>query len=326
MKTIALLCYQNFQILDLTGPMEVFHQLNTLDKPTYRIKVISEPGGLVTASNGLQVATQKWSSLRDCHTLVVIGGVGIEHAVSNKNFLRFIQRHTSRVERMVSVCSGSLALAAAGSLSGKSATSHWRYIARLSELDTSIRIEPDAIYIEDGKVFTSAGVTAGMDLALALVERDSSRQAAMKIARNLVMAYRRDGGQSQYSEKLRAQQCDDDVLSDVCLYIQDNLQRDLRVEVLARRCAMSSRNFSRKFTRIMKCSPGQYVEQRRIERAKDLLNNKSIALKALVEQCGYQNLDVFRRAFYRNVGVSAAAYQKRFGPGATLQQDLGVER
>jgi transcriptional regulator GlxA family with amidase domain len=312
-KKIAFLCFERFQALDLSGPMEVFYQSQVQGGCRYDISLLSVEGGAVCASNGMSVNTECLSNLDDLDALLVVGGLGVEDAILDKTFLRFIRRQSAQVNRLISICSGSLALAAAGVLKNKQATSHWKYTHRLHQLDSTIDVKPDAIYVEDGRVFTSAGVTAGLDLALAIVERDNSKQVAMAIAKNLVMPYRRAGGQSQFSEKLRAQQTQESVFSELCHYIQNNLQADLKVESLAQWCAMSARNFSRRFTEQLKCAPGQYVEFARIEKAKELLSEGEIALKTVAHECGYDSIDVFRRAFRRSAGVSAVEFRKSFG-------------
>ncbi len=313
MRKLAFVCFPGFQSLDLSGPMEVFDYAREAGKPCYQSYVFSKNGGTVKSSSGLEVQTQKFRALKNIDTLIAIGGSGVYEAVKDKALIRYIQKQSTKVRRVVSICSGSFLLAEAGLLTGKKATTHWSSADLLSQTYPDIEVEPDAIYTRDGKVATSAGVTAGMDLSLALVEEDQGREKAMSIARMLVIYYRRSGGQSQFSEPLKAQSIDDERFSNLCTYIQKHLQEDLSVSALANKLSMSDRNFSRCFTEVVGESPGKYVESIRLTAAKSHLEDSAMSIQEVAYACGFKSVEILRRLFQRRYEINPKEYRSRFG-------------
>lgn len=312
-RKLAFLCYPQFQSLDLSGPMEVFAQANKHTDIKYEIHILSESGGLNAATSGMQVVTEKFCSLAGFDSLIMLGGDGVHQVCENNEYIAYLQEQSGKVQRIISVCSGSLALAKAGLLNGRRATSHWGQVERLASYGQNIVVDPDAIYVRDGNVYTSAGVTTGMDLALSLVEDDHGRNIAMKIAKNLVVFYLRQGGQSQYSEPLKIQSLENDGIRKLCDFIRDNISAQLDVMTLAQRINMSERNFSRIFTKTVGCSPGKFVEQVRLDAARLHLENSRHSLDKIAQLSGFSSAEILRRVFYRQLNVSPAEYRQRFG-------------
>ena len=207
----------------------------------------------------------------------------------------------------------SLFYSLAGLLDGKRATSHWTVTQYLSRISTDITVAEDVIFIRDGNAYTSAGVTTGMDLALALVEADYGRDLAMSIARMLVIYYRREGGQSQYSDLLKSQSLESHTFRDLCTYIHQHPRDNLSIGSLAQRAVMSERNFSRSFTCEVGVSPGKFVEQARFKAAKALLEDTVIGLESIADKSGFASAEVLRRVFKKIQGVAPANYRRRFG-------------
>ncbi len=292
--------------------MEVFAYARQQEQPCYGLQLLSKEGGIIASSSGLEIQTQKFKPLKNIDTLVVVGGTGVYDALKDETTLRFIQQQSIGVRRVVSICSGSFLLAAAGLLTGKRATTHWYAIDQFAAAYPEVTLEPDAIYVRDGSISSSAGVTAGIDLSLALVEEDLGRDIAMSIARALVIYYRRPGGQSQFSEPLKAQSIDPKKFGALCEYIQKNLQADLSVAALARRAAMSERNFSRSFSEVVALSPGKYVERIRLDSARKQLENTKKNLQEIAHDCGFNSAEVLRRLFKRHHQISPSEYRQHF--------------
>ncbi len=217
-----------------------------------------------------------------------------------------------RVRRVASVCSGALLLAEAGVLDGRPATTHWSDLPELRTRYAKVRVEPDAIYTRDGEVWTSAGITAGMDLALAMVAADHGQGLALKVAKRMVMASKRSGGQSQFSSQLQAQDLPDQ-FEQLAAWIAGNLKTRLDIDLLAARLHMSSRQFMRRFQASFGTTPQKYVEQQRIEAAKPLLESTGKDIKRIATECGFASDEAMRRAFARQLGVSPRDYRERFG-------------
>jgi transcriptional regulator GlxA family with amidase domain len=295
--------------LDVSGPYEVFSAAGA-----YRVEVAAPRRGLFTAWSGLQLRADV--ALRDLRgridTLIVAGGDEAFAMTQDLGFVRNLARAAARSRRVASICTGAFALAAAGLLDGHRATTHWRHIDLLRSSYPAVHVEADPIYVRSGNVYTSAGVTAGMDLALALVEEDRGHQAAMAIAREFVLFVRRPGGQSQFSTALAAQTADSEPLRELQAWIVDNLTADLPVETLAERTHMSTRNFARVFTREVGQSPARYVDTLRVEAAVRRLEESTDSLEAIATRCGFGSADSMRRSFLRTRGVAPSAYRQRF--------------
>ncbi len=320
-RRIALVAYPDFEPLDLTGPFSVFagtanwlREAQGIKAETYTVEVIGAEVGLLRASGGLGIMVDRsFRTIRDgIDTLLVVGGPGTRNAVRDNELLTWLRRIAPRVRRIGAVCTGSFILARAGLLDGKRATTHWAWGAELARLYPRVLVDADPIFIRDGNTYTSAGVTAGMDLALALVEEDYGREVALHIARDLVLYVRRPGGQSQFSTLLVAQSQDRAPLRELQTWIAENVDMDLSVPTLARRMAMSPRHFARVFTREVGMTPGQFVEKIRVEAARRRLEESPHGMKHVAVDCGFGSADTMRRAFLRTLHVAPVVYRGRF--------------
>ncbi|MFE5873450.1 GlxA family transcriptional regulator [Streptomyces roseifaciens] len=314
-RTVLIVLFDDVQSLDVTGPAEVFAGAASWsgDPATYRVRTATLDGGPVRTSSGLRVAPDH--ALHDApapHTLLVPGGEGTR--APDPRLIGWLREHAPRAERVVSVCTGAFLLAAAGLLEGRRATTHWAFCAALAARFPSVRVEPDPIYVRDGNVVTSAGVTAGIDLALALVEDDLGREPALAVARNLVVFLRRPGNQTQFSAPLAAQTARRPRLRDVQHWIVENPAADLSVEALAARAGLSPRHFARAFQSETGMTPGRYVDRVRLEAARRQLEDAADGVEEVSRACGYGTPEAMRRAFVRALGTSPAEYRRRFRP------------
>jgi transcriptional regulator GlxA family with amidase domain len=242
----------------------------------------------------------------------VAGGTGVGALEDDERFLEALRSAADRSRRVAGVCTGAFLLAAAGLLERRRATTHWASCALLAERHPETEVDPDPIFVRDGNVYTSAGVTAGMDLALALVEEDLGRETALTTARWLVLFVKRPGGQAQFSAQLAAQTADRAPLRELQAWIPDHLDRDLSVPALARRAQMSDRNFARAFRRETGMTPAAYVEAARVESARIALESGDLPVESIARQTGFGTVETLRRAFRRRVGVSPHDYRSRF--------------
>jgi len=313
---IAILAFPRVQLLDVVGPADVFaeaaRQLG--DPRAYRMQVISTEARTLKGSSGIKlmadadVTTHRGS----IDTLLVAGSPHVDEIAENKGLQKWLQRQSMQVRRIASVCSGAFVLAAAGLLDGKKVATHWNSAERLAAAYPNTEVDPDAIYVKDGKLYTSAGVTAGMDLALAMVEEDHGRELALRVAREMVMFLKRPGGQSQYSAHLAAQTAERSAIRDVQEHVLSHLRTDLTVPTLAATVSMSERNFARVFRSETGMTPAEFVESARIDAARRRVEESEVPLKKLADDVGYANADGLRRAFVRRLGVSPSEYRKRF--------------
>jgi transcriptional regulator GlxA family with amidase domain len=321
-RRVAILVYDGVQSLDLTGPLEVFAGANFYLRerdpaapPTYRIEVIASTTNVLRSGSGLRLhADRIYRDVRGIDTLVVAGGGAdaVTAAAADRSLLRWLAATGRRVRRLTSVCSGAFLLAEAGLLDGRRATTHWQGTELLAQRYPRITVEPDAIFVRDGHVYTSAGVTAGIDLALALVEEDLGHDVALAIARRLVVFLKRPGGQSQFSSLLAAQATPPGPLRDLPQWIVANLAADLAVEPLAARAAMSARNFARVFRRETGMTPAKFVEHARVDAARRLLEDAALSLDEVASRCGFSSAEQLRRTFHRHLRVVPIDYRKRF--------------
>jgi transcriptional regulator GlxA family with amidase domain len=320
-RRIVMVGFPDLQILDVTGPLEVFSRTarwlmdNGHRKDlAYSVELVAAKAGPLEASSGLTlVADRRFRDLRgDVDTLLVAGGRGARAAAQDATLLAWLARFAPRVRRLGSVCTGTFVLAAAGLLDGRHATTHWGSCDTLSKLHPDVTIEPDPIFVRDGSVYTSAGVTAGMDLALALVEEDFGRHVALETARQLVLFLRRPGGQSQFSTQLAVQAADREPLRELQQWIADHLSSDLSVTTLADRVAMSPRHFARVFATELGMTPARFVELQRVEAARRRLEESTDSVDEVAATCGFGGAEVMRRAFLRTVRVSPSDYRNRF--------------
>jgi transcriptional regulator GlxA family with amidase domain len=270
-------------------------------------------GPVETQSGIAVVARRALGAVRDgVDTLLVAGGLGTRTALDDRALIGAIRRLAPRVRRLGSVCSGSFLLAEAGLLDGRRATTHWMWCDSLEQRYPRVRVDPDPIFVRDGNVWTSAGVTAGMDLALALVEDDLGRDLALHTARQMVLFLRRPGGQSQFSAQLAVQAADRQPLRELQAWIVDHPDSDCSVPALAQRVAMSPRNFARVFLREIGLTPAHYVERVRVEAARRRLEDSTDGVDAIAASCGFGTAETMRRTFLRHVRVAPSDYRTRF--------------
>lgn len=312
------LAFPRVSLLDLAGPWEVFLQANRLSGrrgPPYRLELAGGDGdAMVRSDGGMFIASQRdaTSYRGPIDTLIVpAADMGLTFDPSGHP-AKLVRRLSRRSRRVVSICAGAFYLAAAGLLDGKVATTHWLASKELSERYPEITVQADSIFVKDGNVYTSAGVTAGIDLALALVEEDLGRELALNCARHLVVFMRRPGGQSQFSTTLESQHVDDDAISELVSWASDNLNADLSVASMAKHARMSSRNFSRVFRKAVGETPAAFVEKLRVEAARRLLEDTELSLVAIADACGFGSADSMRRSFHRVVEVAPSHYRRRF--------------
>ena len=316
---VVMLGFPQAQVLDITGPLEVFSRTarwlaehRGTRVPAYTTEFVSARAGPVAMSNGLGlVATRRFADVNDADTLLVAGGIGWEAAVADAALLAWLAAQSSRVERLGSICNGAMLLAAAGLLEGRAATTHWAYLDRLAKLAPKSRVDRDALYVRSGNIYTSAGVTAGMDLALALVEQDHGKAVALAVAQELVLFLKRPGGQSQFSRHLEAQRRDD-LFGELELWMLEHPAEDLSVGKLARRMSMSPRHFARLFAERLGASPGAYVRRLRVEQARRRIEEGASRLKRVARDCGFADEQALRRNFQDLVGITPAEYRARF--------------
>jgi len=317
---VAMVIYPGASSLDVTGPLEVFslanHQLREEGRYTndfYATQILAESAGPVGTASGVKLyADYGFQGIKDIHTLLLSGGPPTSYDVlrNNADFMQWLVDQEPRVERLGSICTGAMILAKAGLLDGHRATTHWADAAALQKYP-DIQVDPDAIYVRDGKIYTSAGVTAGIDLALALVEEDHGRSLALSIARIMVLYLKRDGGQQQYSSYLM-NQLQSDRFSGLVEWIYQNLQEPLTVEKLAQESAMSPRNFARCFSRELGVTPARFVESIRVEKACQLFSEQNLSQEKVAWLCGFQSQEQLRRTFRRHKGILPSEFRRRF--------------
>jgi transcriptional regulator GlxA family with amidase domain len=314
-RDVVIVAFPGLQGLDLVGPMEVFSTTNRhLQQPAYRIEVAALEAGPVETSSGLALHAHR--SIADVterlDTLIVVGGDGTEAAVFDAPFVDEVRRMAGLADRVSSVCSGAFLLAQAGLLDGRRATTHWTVCDLLATSFPRVEVDPDPIFVRDGNVYTSAGVAAGMDLALALVEDDHGRDIALAVARQLVLFLRRPANQSQFSAQLAAQMADRDGLRDAQRRVIDHPESDCSVAALARVAAMSERHFARCFTEEVGVTPARYVERVRVETARRLLEDTEEGVEAIAARAGFGTAETMRRTFLRTLHASPSEYRMRF--------------
>jgi transcriptional regulator GlxA family with amidase domain len=321
-RRVVLVAFDGLQGLDLVGPAEVFSMASRLAPGAYSIEVVAPEKREISTSSGLHLLPDR--SLASCRgaidTLIVVGGQGVPQALAEGNVVSWMKKAAARSRRVASVCNGAFFLARAGLLDGRRATTHWVACELLQRRHPEVDVEPDAIFVKDGDVYSSAGVTAGMDLSLALVEEDLGRETALEVARWLVLFLKRPGGQSQFSAQLSAQIAEREPLRDVQAWIAENLDGDLSVPALAERACMSPRNFARAFRREVGVTPAIYVEGARVEAARVALDGSREPIESVARRCGFGTVETMRRAFHRRLGVGPSSYRERFFTLATERE------
>lgn len=312
---IAILALPGVQALDVTGPADVFSEAAAqIGGTSYRVEVIGVSSTPITSSAGIVMLPHRTIQDTDApiDTLLVTGAPNFKPAMNDGNLLNWIARSARSARRFGSVCTGTFLLGAAGLLEGCTVTTHWQHAAELASAFPAANVEPDNIFIREGALCTSAGVTAGMDLALALVEEDFGRALALNVARRLVMFLKRPGGQSQFSTHLAAQIAMRSTIQEIQYWIIENLREDLSVGKLASHSAMSVRNFARAFRKEIGVTPAHFVETARVDFARRMLEETPVSLQRVAECCGFNGVDGLRRAFMRCLGVGPHDYRTRF--------------
>jgi transcriptional regulator GlxA family with amidase domain len=314
-RTIVLVAFDRLQLLDLAGPLEVFDAADqVVGGGRYRTIVATPGGARVRSTSRLEVGAD--ASLDDLpariDTLLVVGGRGTRALMGDEAFLTQIRDLAGRSRRITSVCSGALVLAAAGLLDGFQATTHWQWCDLLAQTSAEIDVLPDQIYVHDRDRWTSAGVTAGIDLALALVEADHGPEVAHQVAAWLVVFARRPGGQAQFSAQLQAQAARTPAVAEVQRWLPDHLSADLTVDRLAERAGMSPRSFARTFRAETGTTPAVHVEELRVEAARRLLETTDLTVGAIARRVGLRHAETLHRAFARRVGTTPDRYRQHF--------------
>jgi transcriptional regulator GlxA family with amidase domain len=316
-RTVIFVAYPGVSVLDVVGPAEVFTAANWITRSgsSYRLLVASEDGEPIAGNSGLRLDVDgSLSSIKGrVDTVLISGGLTYVEAMRSDELLAEVRRIAGRARRVGSICTGALVLAATGLLDGRTATTHWAFCDDLARDFPEITVEPDRIFVRDGNVFTSAGVTAGMDLALALVEADHGIEVARKVARWLVIFVQRPGGQSQFSERLAHAVPLDSAVRAVLDEIAADPSGDHSVPRLAERAALSERHFARVFIAETGTTPARFVERARVEAARDLLDAGHMPVDTVADEVGFGSAETMRRAFLRVLGVGPADYRARFG-------------
>ena len=323
---IALFAYPDVQALDLSGPLEMFARATRLLRdegrthPGYSLVVVGTATGPITASSGFRfLPDTTFRALRsEVDTLLVVGGRGVGALMGDRDVLEWLRRMAGRVRRLGSVCTGAFLLAEAGLLDGRAVSTHWSRAEELAQRYPRVRVEQDRIWVRDGNLYTSAGVSAGMDLALALIEEDLGADVALAVARAMVMYLRRPGDQSQYSAPLRLQAAETPSVRALMAWATEHPASDLSVPALARRVGKSPRHLTRVFRKELGVAPAEAVEQLRLEAARRALQQSSAGLEEVAARCGFGSAEVLRRVFLRALHVTPSAYRARFSAQARV--------
>jgi transcriptional regulator GlxA family with amidase domain len=316
-RIVEVLAYPSVKLLDVSGPIQVFSSANAFmaraeEAMPYAIRIVARGGERVEASGGVELAVHPLSPIGAAlDTLVIAGGEGVDAAAADPLLIDWVRERAKQARRTASVCTGAFLLAASGMLDGRRAVTHWAFCAELARRFPAVRVEPDPIFVQDGAVWTSAGVTAGIDLALALVEEDLGRAAALAVARYLVVFLKRPGGQAQFSEFLSLQAAEDKfaALHD---WISNHLADDLSLPALARQAGMSERSFSRHYAESTGLTPARAIERLRVEGARHLLSETRLPVKRISRRCGFGSEETMRRSFLRLLDTTPQDYRARF--------------
>lgn len=326
-RHIGIVAFNNCELLDVCGPLDIFHWTNVLmqqhrqvprpdskaPQPAYSFEILAEQAGPVNTLSGVKICADRGfaDAGDEFDTLIVAGGAYVEPR-QNREMVEWLKQRSRRARRLASICTGAFLLAECGLLDGRKATTHWGYCDELARDYPALTVEPDRIYIRDEGFYTSGGITAGIDLALALVEEDCGSEIANRVARFLLVFFRRPGGQSQFSSFIPAEAKTRMDLRELQAWVIDHPAADLSVEALAERLSMSPRNFSRIFLKEVGTTPASFVEQVRLNVARSKIEQTQLPLKAVSEQSGFGNDEQMRRAFQRHLKISPQDYRERF--------------
>lgn len=310
-RKLVFVVFPNFQLLDVAGPIAAFEMANRMKPKTYELTLASQEGSTVESSAGTMLLTTPFAQVFDSDTVIAVGGEGVIEATTSVEMLTFIRDLSQKARRVASVCSGAYLLASAGLLNGRKATTHWRRSADFKRRFPDVSLDEDRIYVNDGNLWTSAGISAGIDLSLALIADDLGEQIARHVARQLVVYYRRPGGQSQYSALLDMGM-GDGRFAGLLDYIRSNLEKRLSVCDLADQTCMSPRHFARCFSSEIGTTPARAVELLRVEAASAALESGNGSVQVVARQCGFTDVERMRRAFIRLKGVPPSAVKRHF--------------
>lgn len=326
-RAVHVLAFDDVQLLDVAGPLQVFSTANDFAAQRglaipYAPRVVAANARSVASSAGLAFFAAPLPAAREpSDTLIVAGGWGVHDATRDPRLVDWVRRRAARTRRVASVCSGAFVLAAAGLLDGRRAVTHWSRCEELARRYPGVRVDPDPIFVRDGNVWTSAGVTAGIDLALALVENDLGRALALDVARHLVVFLKRPGGQAQFSTALTLQH-EGGGFSELHAWAAANPGADLSVAALAARAGMSERSFMRRYREATGKTPARAIEQMRVEAARNLLAGGPLPIKRIAAHCGFGCEETMRRSFLRMLGVTPRAYRERFAPHGARTENV----
>jgi transcriptional regulator GlxA family with amidase domain len=325
---IVIVGFAPAQMLDITGPLDVFTAANQaaaaagLPLP-YEVELAAPSIGLLATSSGVSIHASRdvFDPALDADTVLLAGGPGARSMPADPKLVSALAALCRRTARVGSICTGAFALASTGALEQRRATTHWAHFDEFAAAFPNVRIDRDSLFVSDGKYHSSAGVSAGIDSALALVEHDLGRAIALEVARELVVFLKRPGGQSQFSAQLAAEvgADDPDRFGDLTRWIAAHLDRDLSIEVLADRSAMSPRNFARRFIAAMKVAPAKYVQMLRIDAARRQLSENDLPLARIATRCGFASAEAMRLAFHRHMNVTPSDFRARFQTTAGAQ-------
>ena len=316
-RTVLLVAFDSVQPLDLVGPHEVFAGANRLREAAghpapYRVRIVGSRPGVVRTESGLGLHVDQAFPRGPLDTVLVPGGDGAITAREDAGLLAWLRQASARARRTCSVCTGAFVLAAAGLLDGRRATTHWSRATQLAREYPQVEVDPGPLFIRDGPIWTSAGVTAGIDLALALVEDDVGTDLAQHIARWLVLFLRRSGGQSQFATEVWSDPPERDALASVLRAVQADPGADHRLPVLARRAGMSDRHLQRCFRAELDTTPAAFVTRVRLDAARRVLEQERATIDATARRCGFGTAESMRRAFLTHLGVPPDTYRNRF--------------
>ena len=319
-KHIVIVGYNDITSLDLAGPLEAFNAAYIEDsrgtrQPCYKVTIAALGVKTFRSESGLRMtAACSLSSLRHLDTLLIPGGRGMRVSASGQKLANWISRHERRIRRIASVCTGIYGVAPTGLLNGRTVTTHWMFSADLAKRYPELKVDANALYVRDGKFYTSAGITAGIDLALALIEEDFGAQVALSVARELVVFVKRPGGQEQYSEPLKFQVESTSRFADLAAWMVGHLDKDLSVESLAGRINLCPRQFTRRFKDEFNSTPASFVQRLRLDEARKRLSAANSTVESIADSVGFRDPDSFRRAFIQRFGVAPKQYRSRFVP------------
>ncbi|RQS66489.1 GlxA family transcriptional regulator [Burkholderia sp. Bp8963] len=321
---VAIVIFDGVQALDVAGPLDVFAEANTYlpDHQRYEVSLVGSRAGAVTCSNGMQLSVPVgFAELGIQYDLVLVaGGPQLPDSRPSSDVLEWLQHQAQGATRFGSVCNGTFLLGHAGLIDGKEVTTHWAVAARLADEFPLASVQPDRIFIRHGRLFTSAGVTAGIDLCLSFVSEDWGHEMAVRIAKQLVVYIQREGGQSQYSPFISAGKEEDPIIGKVHEFVTEHITDTLSIEQLASAVSVSRRTFSRLFAKHAKVTPSAFVEQIRVDTARTLLETSDAPLKTVAFRCGFHSATHMRMTFSRRLNVTPQQYRQRFRGTADSQQ------